>query len=336
MSKQIALCDSTLRDGSYGIMHSFTKENISQITAGLAAAGVDLIEIGHGDGSGGSTITYGRSLLTQEEMLKAALPNKGRSKLGVLCLPGIGVMREVAEAQQMGIDWVRVAAHAPESDIMEQHIKQSKKLGLFVVGMLASSHVLTLPETLMHAKRLEDYGADVIHLADSCGTMFPEDIRARFEMLSAEIKTPLGFHGHNNLTLGVANSLAAAGAGASYLDGACRGMGAGAGNAQSEVLLGCLMKLGYQSNVDLYKLMDVAEDVVEPVLRGPQTVRNLALIIGYVGTYGSFLIHSQKAAQRFNLDPRNIIKELGRRKMVMGQEDMIIDIAYQMSQENKN
>jgi 4-hydroxy 2-oxovalerate aldolase len=198
--------------------------------------------------------------------------------------------------------------------------------------MLSTSHVLSLAETVMHAKRLEDYGADVIYLADSCGTMFPDDVKARFDVLRDKVKVPLGYHGHNNLTLAVANSLQAAEFGATYIDGACRGMGAGAGNAQIEVLVGCLKRKGFETGIDFYKLMDLAEDVVEPILKGPQTVRNLALVIGYVGTYGSFLLHAQRAGQKFGLDPRDIIAELGRRKMVLGQEDMIIDVAYQLSQ----
>lgn len=334
--KHIHLCDSTLRDGSYGIMHTFTRENIAQITNGLANAGVRLIEVGHGDGIGGSTITYGRSLLTQWEMFETASANKGASELMLVCIPGIGTMEEVAEAQEMGVDWVRVAVHATESDVTEQHISQCKNRGLKVAGMLSTSHVLNLEETLMHARRLEDYGADVVYLADSCGTMFPEDIRARFELLSQHIQKPLGFHGHNNLTLAVANSLEAADCGATYLDGACRGMGAGAGNAQIEVLLGCLMRRGYETGVSFYELMDLAENVVEPILKAPQTVRNLALVIGYVGTYGSFLLHAQKAAQKYGLDPRDIIAELGLRKMVLGQEDMIIDVAWQLNREKSN
>ncbi len=333
MDKNIVLCDSTLRDGSYGIMHTFTKENIAQITKGLSEAGVKFIEIGHGDGVGGSSLTYGRALCTDEEMFATAAANRGNSELIIVCIPGIGTMEDIKLAHKYGINWVRVAVHATESDVTEQHIRQCKEMGMNVAAMLSTSHVLNMEQTLFHAKRLESYGADVIYLADSCGTMFPEDVRERFEMLKKNIKVPLGFHGHNNLSLAIANSLAAAEAGAEYIDGACRGMGAGAGNAQIEVLLGCLMRKGYETGVDFYKLMDTAEYIVEPILTRPQTIRNLALVIGYVGTYGSFLLHAQKAADKYGLDPRDIITELGRRKMVLGQEDMIVDIAYQLSKE---
>lgn len=202
-----------------------------------------------------------------------------------------------------------------------------------VAAMLSTSHVLNLEETLMHAKRLESYGADVIYLADSTGHMFPDEVKERFEMLSGEIKVPLGFHGHNNLSMAVINSIAAAEGGATYIDGACRGMGAGAGNAQTEVLISCLKRKGYETGIDLYKIMDVAEDLVEPVLTRPQVIRNMALVIGYVGTYGSFLLHAEKAAAKYGMDPREIIEELGARKMVMGQEDMIVDVAYDLAKE---
>lgn len=330
-AKFIHLTDVTLRDGSYGIMHQYTKKQVADITKGLSDAGVKIIEVGHGDGVGGSTITYGRSLLSEEEFFTTAAENKGDSELQIVAIPGIGTMTDIKRAQKCGVTWVRVAVHATESDVTHQHIMQCKEAGLKVAAMLSTAHVLNLEETLMHAKRLESYGADIVYLADSCGTMFPEDIRERFSMLKKEIKVPLGFHGHNNLSMAIANSLAAADSGAECIDGACRGMGAGAGNAQTEVLLGCLQRQGYETSVDFYKLMDVAEELVEPVLQRPQVIRNMALVIGYVGTYGSFLLHAERAAEKYGLDPRDIIAELGRRKMVMGQEDMIVDIAYEMA-----
>ncbi len=333
--KFIHFCDVTLRDGSYGIMHQYTKEQVVQITKGLSQAGVKLIEVGHGDGVGGSTITYGRSLLSEEEMFRTAAENKGDAELMLVCIPGIGTMEEVTKAHANGVQWARVAVHATKSDVTEQHIKQCKNIGMNVAAMLSTCHVLNLEETVMHAKRLESYGADVIYLADSCGTMFPEEVKERFTLLKEHVQVPLGFHGHNNLTMAIANSLAAAEAGADYIDGACRGMGAGAGNAQSEVLIGCLKRKQYETGVDFYQLMDLAEEVVEPVLQRPQVVRNMALVIGYVGTYGSFLLHAEKAGKKYGLDPRTIIEELGRRKMVMGQEDMIVDVAYALAQEKE-
>ena len=179
-NKIITVCDSTLRDGSYGISHTFSKKNIAEITAGLAAAGVKLIEVGHGDGIGGSSLTFGRAVLSDEEMLETAVANKGDSEIIIVCIPGIGTMEDIKKAYNLGVKWVRVAVHATESDITEQHITQCKALGMNVAAMLSTSHVLNLEETLMHAKRLESYGADVVYLADSCGTMFPEDVKERF------------------------------------------------------------------------------------------------------------------------------------------------------------
>jgi len=331
-NKFITVCDSTLRDGSYGISHTYSKENIAQITAGLANAGVKIIEVGHGDGVGGSSLTFGRAVLFDEEMLKTAVANKGDSEIMIVCLPGIGTMEDVKKAYNLGVKWVRVAVHATESDITKQHITQCKEMGMKVAGMLSTSHILDLEETVMHAKRLENYGSDVVYLADSCGTMFPEEIKCRFEVLKKEIKVPLGFHGHNNLSMAVANTLQALESGATYVDGACRGMGAGAGNTQLEVLIGCMKRKNYETGIDFYKIMDVAEDLVEPILTRPQIINNLALVIGYVGTYGSFLLHSQKAAARYGMDPREIIEEVGRQRLVMGQEDMLIDIAYNINQ----
>lgn len=332
--KFIHITDVTLRDGSYGIMHQYTKQQVANITRGLADAGVKIIEVGHGDGVGGSTITYGYSRLSEDEMFQTAAENKGDAELQLVVIPGIGTMEHVRRAYANGVNWARVAVHATESDITEQHITQCKALGMNVAAMLSTSHVLNMEETLMHVKRLESYGADVIYLADSCGTMFPDEVKARFEMLKQETEVPLGFHGHNNLTMAIANSLAAAEAGVEYIDGACRGMGAGAGNAQTEVLIGCLQRNNYATSVDFYKIMDVAEQLVEPVLTRPQVIRNMALVIGYVGTYGSFLLHAEKAGKKYGLDPRMIIEELGRRKMVMGQEDMIVDIAYDLAKQN--
>lgn len=331
----IHVTDVTLRDGSYGIMHQYTKDQVASITKGLADAGVKIIQVGHGDGVGGSTITYGRSRLSEDEFFQTAAANKGDAELELVCIPGIGTMEEVTRAYENGVEWARIAVHATESDVTEQHIIQCKKLGMKVAAMLSTAHVLDMEETLMHVKRLEGYGADIIYLADSCGTMFPQEVGERFAMLKQHTDVPLGFHGHNNLTMAIANSLAAAEAGADYIDAACRGMGAGAGNAQTEVLIGCLQRNGFTTSVDFYKIMDVAEQLVEPVLTRPQVIRNMALVIGYVGTYGSFLLHAEKAAAKYGLDPRTIIEELGRRKMVMGQEDMIVDIAYDLAKKNK-
>lgn len=235
-------------------------------------------------------------------------------------------------AADCGAKVVRVATHVTEADIGEQHIGMAKKLGMMAVGFLMMCHMAPPEKVVEQAKLFESYGADYINIADSAGAMLPEDVKARVGAVVEAVKVPVGFHAHNNLTMATANALAAVEAGATFLDGACRGLGAGAGNAQTEALVGVLDKLGYRTGVDFYKVMDVAEDIVEPIMHRPQVVRNAPLMLGYAGVYSSFLLHTYRAAEKFNLDPRDILVELGRRRMVGGQEDMIVDVAYQLAQ----
>ncbi|KYH32246.1 4-hydroxy-2-oxovalerate aldolase [Neomoorella mulderi] len=331
-SKFIHLVDTTLRDGSHAVSHQFTAEQIAAIAGGLDAAGVEYIEVTHGDGLAGSSYNYGWALLTDEEMLKAAAGAIKKSNLTVLLLPGIGTQEDLEMAAHCGAKAVRVATHVTEADIGEQHIGMAKKLGMQAFGFLMMCHMAPPEKVVEQAKLFESYGADFIYVADSAGAMLPEDVKARVGAVVEAVKVPVGFHAHNNLTMATANALAAVEAGATFLDGACRGLGAGAGNAQTEALVGVLEKLGYQTGVDFYKIMDVAEDIVEPIMHRPQVVRNAPLMLGYAGVYSSFLLHTYRAAEKFNLDPRDILVELGRRRMVGGQEDMIVDVAYQLAQ----
>ncbi|MCG0278515.1 MAG: 4-hydroxy-2-oxovalerate aldolase, partial [Thermanaeromonas sp.] len=231
-----------------------------------------------------------------------------------------------------GAKAVRVATHVTEADIGEQHIGLAKKMGLEAFGFLMMAHMVPPEKVVEQALLFESYGADYIYIADSAGAMLPEDVKARVGAVVEKVKVPVGFHAHNNLTLATANCLAALEVGATFLDGACRGLGAGAGNTQTEALVGVLQKAGYETGVDFYKIMDVAEDIVEPIMHRPQVVRNAPLMQGYAGVYSSFLLHTYRAAEKFGLDPRDILVELGRRRMVGGQEDMIIDVAYQLAQ----
>ncbi|SHF28064.1 4-hydroxy 2-oxovalerate aldolase [Desulforamulus putei DSM 12395] len=330
-TKSIHLVDTTLRDGSHAISHQYTAEQIATIAAGLDAAGVEYIEVSHGDGLAGSSINYGRSAISEEEMLKAASSVIKKGTLTVLLLPGIGTQEDLEMAIHYGAKAVRVATHVTEADIAQQHIAMAKKMGLKTFGFLMLSHMASPEKIVEQAKLFESYGADVIYVADSAGAMLPEDVKARIGAVVNTVSVPVGFHAHNNLTLATANSLAAIEAGASYIDGTCRGLGAGAGNCQIEALVGVLNKKGYQTGVDLYKIMDVAEGLVEPIMHRPQVVRNSAFMLGYAGVYSSFLLHADRAAAKFNLDPRDILVELGNKKMVGGQEDMIIDVAYQLA-----
>ena len=333
--KQVHLVDSTLRDGSHPMAHAYTREQIAAVTAGLAGAGVEYIEISHGDGLGGSSINFGRSLLTDEEMLAAAAPKVGASKLTVLLIPGIGTKDDLEMAAGYGVKAVRVATHVTEADIAEQHIGLARKLGMEAFGFLMMASLSPPEKVLEQAKLFESYGSNAVYVADSAGAMVPRDVTARVAPVVDALKIPVGFHAHNNLSVAVANSLAAADAGATFLDGTCRGLGAGAGNAQLEVLVGVLDKVGYATSVDFYRVMDVAERIVDPMMKRPQTVNNTALMMGYAGVYSSFLLFTWKAAERFGVDARDILVELGRRRMVGGQEDMIIDVAYQLAQAKK-
>lgn len=331
----IHIVDTTLRDGSHAVAHQFTKEQIMTIAKGLDEAGIEYIEVSHGDGIGGSSYNYGFAKLSDEEMLRAAGQVIKRGKFTVLLLPGIGTHNELKIAIDCGAKAVRVATHVTEADIGEQHIRMAKEMGLEVFGFLMMAHMVPPEKVAEQAALFESYGADYVYIADSAGAMIPQDVKARVQAVIEKVKIPVGFHAHNNLGLAIANSLAALEAGATFLDAACRGLGAGAGNTQTEVLIGVLNKAGYQTGVDFYKVMDVAEDLVEPIMQRPQVIRNAPLMLGYAGVYSSFLLHTYRAAEKFGLDPRDILVELGRRKMVGGQEDMIIDVAYQLSQKKK-
>jgi 4-hydroxy-2-oxovalerate aldolase len=238
-------------------------------------------------------------------------------------------------AADCGAGAVRVATHVTEADISEQHIGLAKKLGMKAFGLLILCHMVPPEKVAEQGRLFESYGADVVYVMDSAGAMTPDDVRARIGALTDVLQVPVGFHGHNNLSLAVANSLAALEAGATMVDCTCSGLGGGAGNTQTEVLVGVLEKMGYDTGVDFHSIIDVAEKEVQPLMVRPQVIDNACLMLGYAGVYSSFLLHTYKAAQKFGLDPTEILIELGKRRMVGGQEDMIVDVAYQLSIEKE-
>jgi len=335
MNRKIHLIDTTLRDGSHAVSHSFTKEQVKEIAKGLDEAGVDIIEISHGDGLAGSSINYGFSQTSEMELLKEASRIVKSAKLGALLLPGIGTIRDLEEAYENGVTAVRVATHVTEADIAIQHIKAAKERNMFTVGFLMMTHMAAPEKILEQARIFEDCGVDYVNLADSAGHLLPDEVKARISLLNEKLSVPVGFHAHNNLGLAIANSIAAIEEGAQYIDATCRGLGAGAGNCQEEVFVAVLNRLGYETGVDLFKILDVAEKIVEPVMKHPQIIDTDSLMLGYCGVYSSFLLHAKRAAKRFGLDAKDILIELGRRKMVGGQEDMIVDVAYMLSQKEK-
>lgn len=331
--EKINIVDTTLRDGSHAVSHSFTVEQTEAIVGGLDKVGVSIIEVSHGDGIGGSSINYGFSEIPEMQLIKGAKKNISNAKLSVLLIPGIGTIEDLEEAHENGAEVVRVATHVSEADVGIQHIQHAKKLGMMAVGFLMLSHMGTPEEIVEQAKIFVESGADYINIADSAGYMTADDVKARISLLKNSIDIPVGFHSHNNLSLAVANSIAAIEEGATYIDATCRGLGAGAGNTQLEVLAAVLDRMGYNTGIDIYGAMDVAEEIVEPIMQRPQVIKTAPLMLGYAGVYSSFLLHTYKAAEKFNLNPRDILVELGKRKMVGGQEDMIVDVAFSLSQQ---
>ncbi len=327
-TKKIHIVDTTMRDGSHAVGHSFTTDQVAAIAGGLDKAGVEFVEITHGDGLAGSSINYGFSATPELELLKAAANVMKRGKPTVLLLPGVGTIEDLEAARDCGAQVVRVATHATEADIAIQHLQAAKKLGMMAVGFLMMVHMAPPEKLLEQAKIFVDAGADYINFADSAGYLLPDGVRERIGLLASELPIPVGFHSHNNLGLAAANSLIAVENGAQYIDACCRGLGAGAGNTQEEVFVGILQRQGYDTGIDFYALMDAAEQTVDPVMQRPQIINNSSLMLGYAGVYSSFMLHTFRAAEKFQLNPRDILVELGRRGMVGGQEDMIIDVAY--------
>jgi 4-hydroxy-2-oxovalerate/4-hydroxy-2-oxohexanoate aldolase len=331
--KRVTLHDMSLRDGMHPKRHRITLDQMITVATALDDAGVPLIEVTHGDGLGGASINYGFPLHTDEEYLRAVVPRLKRARVSALLLPGIGTVEHLKMAVDCGTKTIRVATHCTEADVAEQHIGMARKLGVDTVGFLMMAH-MTPPEALLRqAKLMESYGANCVYCTDSAGYMLPEDVTARIGLLRAElnVETEVGFHGHHNLSMGVANSLAAIEAGAARIDGSAAGLGAGAGNTPLEVFVAVLERMGVVHGVDLYKIMDVAEDLVVPMMDAPVRIDRDALVLGYAGVYSSFLLFAKRAAERYGVSSRDILVEMGKRKTVGGQEDMIEDVALDMA-----
>jgi 4-hydroxy 2-oxovalerate aldolase len=336
-SRSVRVIDSTLRDGSHAKAHQFTAAQVAAIAGGLDAAGVGTVEVSHGDGLGGSSVQYGFSLEPQAKLLQAARQAMGTASLAVLLLPGIGTVADLEQAAEYGASVARIATHVTEADICAQHIGWARQHGMEAVGFLMLAHMAEPPELVEQARKMESYGAGCVYVVDSAGAMTPDDVRRRVAALREALdpQVEVGIHAHNNLGVAIGNSLAAIAEGASMVDGCACGLGAGAGNTQTEVLVAALDKLGIHTGVDLYGVMDVAEDLVRPIMDRPQVIDRAALVLGYAGVYSSFLLHAQRAAKRFGVPVRDILLECGRLRTVGGQEDMIVDIAAQLAQQRQ-
>ena len=330
------LTDSTLRDGSHALAHQFTVEQVRSVVRGLDAAGVPVIEVSHGDGLGGSSFNYGFSHTNEKELLRAAVEEATSAKIAILMLPGIGIKEDLVEAAEIGAKVARIATHCTEADIAPQHIALAKELGMETVGFLMMSHMISPEDLLEQAKLMESYGADCVYVVDSAGAMTIDDARRRVSLLKAKLGTQVGIHAHNNLSLAVANSMAAYEEGVDQIDGCTTGLGAGAGNCPTEIMIAAFEKTGVQTGVDPFAVMDVAQEVVRPMQPEQGVIDRDGLMLGYAGVYGSFLLHAKRAAERFGVDTRDILVELGRRKAVGGQEDMIIDVAVELERRAAN
>lgn len=332
-NKKILLHDMCLRDGMHAKRHQISLNEMVKLATALDDAGVPLIEVTHGDGLGGESLNYGFAAHSDEEYLSAVIPKMKQAKISALLLPGIGTVDHLQMAYEHGVSTIRVAAQCTEADVTEQHIAKSRILGLDTVGFLMMAHMLEPKALLKQAKLMESYGANCIYCTDSAGYMLQDDVYERISTLRDGLKpeTEIGFHGHHNLALGVANSLSAIEAGALRIDGSAAGLGAGAGNTPLEVFNAVATRMGASTGVDVFKLMAAAEDIVVPMMDQPIRVDRDSLVLGYAGVYSSFLLHAKRASEKHGVPSEEILMELGRMKTVGGQEDMIEDVALNLA-----
>jgi 4-hydroxy-2-oxovalerate/4-hydroxy-2-oxohexanoate aldolase len=333
--QRITLHDMTLRDGMHPKRHQMTLQQMKDVARGLDRAGVPLIEVTHGDGLGGASVNYGFPRHTDAEYLTAVIPLLEQAKVSALLIPGIGTVDHLLNARELGVNTIRVATHCTEADVSEQHITLARKLGMDTVGFLMMSHMASPEKIVEQARLMESYGANCVYCTDSAGYMLPEDVRQRIGRLRESLKpeTEIGFHGHHNLAMGVTNSVTAVEYGATRIDAAAAGLGAGAGNTPMEVFVAVCKRMGIETGVDLFAITDVAEDLVVPMMDQLVRIDRDSLTLGYAGVYSSFLLFAKRAEAKYKVPARDILVELGRKGMVGGQEDMIEDTALTLARE---
>ncbi|MEE2032608.1 4-hydroxy-2-oxovalerate aldolase [Rhodococcus chondri] len=334
----IRVTDTSLRDGSHHKRHQFDREEVRAIVAALDLSGVPVIEVTHGDGLGGSSFNYGFSKVPEQELIRIAVDTAQSAKIAFLMLPGVGIKDDIVEAQDNGASICRIATHCTEADVSIQHFGLARDRGLETVGFLMMAHTVS-PETLaQQARIMADAGCQCVYVVDSAGALVLEQVTERVEALVAELgrDAQVGFHGHENLGLGVANSIAAIRAGAKQIDGSARRFGAGAGNTPVEALVGVCDKVGIKTGIDFFAIADAAEDVVRPVMPKECLLDRQALMMGYAGVYSSFLRHAERQAERYDVSAAELLVRAGKRKLIGGQEDQLIDIALELQREKRS
>ncbi|WP_018992906.1 4-hydroxy-2-oxovalerate aldolase [Aromatoleum toluclasticum] len=333
--RKVILHDMCLRDGMHAKREQISVEQMVKVATALDDAGIPYVQVTHGAGLGGNSLQHGFAMAPNEEYISAVASRMKQAKVSVLLIPGLGTMKELQAAYDAGARSVHVATHCTEADTSPQHIAYARKLGMDTTGFLMMSHLNDAAGIAQQGKLMESYGAQTIYVTDSAGYMLPDDVKARVGALREVLRpeTEIGFHGHHNLGMGIANSIAAIEAGASRIDGSVAGLGAGAGNTPLEVFAAVCERMGIVTGVDLFKIMDVAEDIIVPMMDHVVRVDRESLTLGYAGVYSTFLLHSKRAAERFGVPARDILVELGRKKMIGGQEDMIQDTAMTMAKE---
>jgi len=331
MNKTIKIVDVTLRDGMHAISHRWEPEEMALIAKKLESANVRYIEFGHGNGLGGSSFQYGISSGTDLDYIKAVTKATNKANLCTITLPGIGTRYHLNMLKENGIKMAKFATQITEADISEQHIKMACESGLKPVGGLTCASTISVEDTVYQAKLMESYGAEIVYLYDGSGYLLPHQVEERITALCNSLHVPIGFHAHNNLQLAVANTMAAIDSGAEYIDASLKGFGAGAGNCPTEVLVAVCDRMGIKTGIDLFTIMDIAENDLKPFMPRPMELDNDRIMLGYSGVYSSFLLFAQRAGKKYSVDPREIIKEIGRRKCTEGQEDLCIDVAYDLA-----